>query len=241
MIERRPQTTIAFVVLALCGVTIGCNDDPGDPEITPLYRNVEDGEPSSGERGSMMISEIHFGGSIDDDGTYDADDVFIELWNKHPRPINVSGWRIEVDGDFHASYRIPDVEDPIQPNGFFVIARKKNGAFGDVANAFIPEMELGKKMVKVELRDHDRRLMEDGGSTTQRVFTGGYDGVTVRSMERVQLIFGNRGSNSRNWHAYSDDTGFDTIAEGYRQYTLASPGVANSPDYSGNASSGAFE
>jgi hypothetical protein len=96
-------------------------------------------------------------------------------------------------------------------------------------------------MVKVELRDHDRRLMEDGGSTTQRVFTGGYDGVTVRSMERVQLIFGNRGSNSRNWHAYSDDTGFDTIAEGYRQYTLASPGVANSPDYSGNASSGAFE
>lgn len=234
-----PGPAIGLLVAVLCASA--CNKEPGEPEINPLYRNVEEDRPSSGERGSMMINEINFAGSIDDDGTYDADDVFIELWNKHPRPINVSGWRIEIDGDFNASYRIPDVKDAISPNGYFVIARKDDGAFADVADVFIPDMDLGKKMVHVELRDFDRRLMEDGGSTTERVFTGGWDGVTVRSMERVQLIFGNRGSNSRNWHAYSDDTGFDTVAQGYRDYTLASPGVANSPDYSGNASSGAFE
>lgn len=223
------------------GLLVACNPDPGDPEINPLYRNVEEGEPSSGERGSMQISEIHYGGSVNDDGVYDADDVFIELWNKHPRPINVSGWRIEVDGDFNASYRIPDVDDAVQPNDFFVIARRENGAFADAADVFIDNLELGKKYVHVELRDHDRRLMEDGGSTTETAFTGGFDGVTVRSMERVALIFGNRGSNSRNWHAYSDDVGWETIADGYQTFTLASPGIANSADYSGNASSGGFE
>lgn len=234
MVTRRYIAACALLVAA-------CNADPGEPEISPLYRNVEDGQPSSGERGSMMISEIHFAGSVTDDGVHDADDVFIELWNKHPRPINVSGWRIEVDGDFSGGYRIPAVEDPIPPNGFFVIARRDNGAFADVADVFIPDLELGKKMVHVELRDFDRRLMEDGGSTTERVFTGGFDGVTARSMERVALIFGNRGTSSRNWHAYSDSVGFDTIRDGYRTYTLASPGVANSPDYTGNASSGGFE
>ena len=230
-----------FFLTSAAALVLGCNADPGDPEVTPLYRNVVDGEPSSGERGSMQISEINYAGSISDDGVYDADDVFIELWNKHPRKINVSGWRLEVEGDFHAGYRIPDVEQAIEPNGHFVIARKRNGAFADVADAFIEDLELGKKVLHIELRDHDRRLMEDGGSTEERVFTGGYDGVTVRSMERSALIFGNRGSNSRNWHAYSEHTGFETIAEGYRQYTLASPGVANSADYSGNASSGGFE
>lgn len=228
--------------IAACAlIAAACNGDPGVPEVSPLYRNVEDGQPTSGERGSMMISEIHFAGSVSDDGVYNADDIFIELQNKHPRPINVSGWRIEVDGDFAGGYRIPTIESPIPPNGYFVIARRDDGAFADIADVFIPDLELGKKMVHVELRDFDRRLMEDGGSTTERVFTGGYDGVTARSMERVALIFGNRGSSSRNWHAYSDSVGFDSIREGYREYTLASPGVANSPDYSGNASSGGFE
>lgn len=227
--------------LLSCLALAGCNEDPGVPEVTPLYRPVAEGEPSSGERGSMMINEIHFAGSMSDEGVYDADDIFIELLNKHPRPINVSGWRIEVDGDLNASYRIPVVEEPIEPNAYFVIARKRDGAFADAADVFIESLDLGQKEVYVELRDQDRRLMEDGGSTEQRAFTGGFDGVTARSMERVQLIFGNRGTTARNWHAYSQDIGTETVAEGWRDYTLASPGTANSVDYSGNSSSGNFE
>lgn len=230
----RRALTIALLIGAGC-----TNPDPGEGDVTPLYRNPVEDSPSSGERGSMMINEIHFGGSVSDEGVYDADDVFIELLNKHPRPINVSGWRIEVDGDFQAGYRIPPVDELIPPNGYFVIARKDDGAFADVADVFLPDLQLGKKKVYVELRDNDRRLMEDGGSTVERVFSGGFDGVTSRSMERGQLIFGNRGTSSRNWHAFSAETGF--VSEGYQQYTLASPGLANSEDYSGNASAGNFE
>lgn len=234
----RRRTT--FVLLA-CAALMGACDDPGTPEVEPNYRNVIEGEPSSGERGSMLINELNYAGSMSDSGTWDRDDIFIELWNKHPRPINVSGWRIEVDGDYNRGYRIPAVEQAIPPNGYFVIAKKDDGAFADIADVFIPDLELGEHLVHVELRDIDRKLMEDAGSDRERVFAGGFDTYAVRSMERAQLIFGNRGGQARNWHSYSANSGFTTIAEGWRQRTLASPGAANSPDYSGNASSGNFE
>jgi len=122
-----------------------------------------------------------------------------------------------------------------------VIARKKDGAFQDSADVIIPDLELGARRVRVQLRDYDKRMMEDGGSTDEDVFTGGYDTVAVRSMERVQLIFANAGGNARNWHAYSEDQGGEGVAEGWQKFTLTSPGEANSSDYSGSSTTGSFE
>ena len=208
----------ALLVAAACG--LGCTgEEPEDAERTPLYRWGQDGQPSSGERGNMMISEINFAGSVTDDGVRDVDDVFIELQNKHPRPINVSRWHLIVEGEVEQTWRIPAIEEPIMPNDYFVIARKKDGAFLYA----------------------DLRLQESAGSPEEEAFAGGWDTVTVRSMERVQLIFGNRGEQSRNWHAYSDSVGFDSIREGWRKFTLSSPGEANSTDYSGSSTSGNFE
>lgn len=227
---------------AFVGMASGCTPDgPGEAPRSPLYRWGQENEPSSGERGNMMITEINFAGSITDDGTWDADDVFIELQNKHPRPINVTGWHLIIEGDVVQTHRIPVIDKPIQPNDYLVIARKKDGAFSQAADVFIEDLELGKNRVLIELRDHDLRLMESAGSDEEEVFAGGWDTVTVRSMERVELIFGNRGETSRNWHAYSDTVGFNTIAEGWRKRTLASPGEANSADYSGSSTSGNFE
>jgi hypothetical protein len=239
----RSINSIGFLALTAIVAAGACApDDPGEAERSPLYRwEQEGGEPSSGERGNMMITEINYAGSVTDDGVRDADDIFIEFQNKHPRPINMTGWFINIEGDVERSYRVPPQDDPIQPNDFFVIARDKEGAFKDVADAFIEDFELGQTRVYIELRDHDRRLMESAGSPEHEVFSGGYDTVTVRSMERAQLIFGNQGGSSRNWHAFSDRTGLDTIADGWRQNTLASPGEANSADYSGSSSSGNFE
>lgn len=232
--------------LALVGATSCDNSDPGTPFSNPGYRWAQQGECTSGERGNMMINEVHFAGSVSDEGVYDADDVFIELWNRNPRPVNVSNWRLDVFGQTEGytgdrGYLIPVVEEPIPPNGYFVIARKSDGAFGEIADAIIDDLELGKSYVRVELMDCDFKLMEDAGSRDIPVFSGGYDRVTARSMERAQLIFGNRGGNAINWHAYSANTGHANVADGYRNFTLASPGVANSPDYSGAAATGNFE
>ena len=102
-------------------------------------------------------------------------------------------------------------------------------------------MQLGTSVMHIEMRDSDERLMEDAGSTEERIFAGAWDRHAVRTMERVQLIFGNRGSQARSWHTYSENEGHITVADGYRERTLASPGVANSADYSGSASGGSFE
>lgn len=226
--------------LALVAGAAGC-DDPGEADRTSLFRWQYDDAPSSGERGAILISEINFAGSVRDDGTHFGDDIFVELQNKHPRPVNISGWHLIVRGDVSRSYRIPDVKEPILPNAYFVIARKKDGAFGEAADLIIEDLELGTHRVALELRDYDLRLMEDAGSREDEVFAGGYDTVSVRSMERVELIFGNTGSSSRNWHAYSEPAGFPTVADGWRKFTLASPGAANSADYSGAVTTGSFE
>lgn len=219
----------------------GCNGSPkAEYDQTPLYRSPGAEGPTSGERGSVMITEVNFAGSVTNDGTHDWDDVFVELRNASERPVDVTGWRLQVRGDTHETYRIPE-SDPIPPNEFFVIARKDNGAFADVADATIPRLEFGRKRVMVQLLDADKRLMGSIGSDHRRVFAGGWDTVTVRSMERVQLLFDNPGRRSRAWHAYSANTGFETIMEDYRERTLASPGAANSQDYSGSTASGSFQ
>lgn len=233
---------IALIVAlaSTLGMAAGC-DDPGDSDQTPLYRWGQDDMPSSGERGSLMITEINFAGSVSDEGVHDADDVFIEFQNKHPRPVNISGWHLKIRGDVSREYRIPEIKEPISPNDYFVIARKADGAFQDSADVIIPELEMGVRRVRVQLRDYDRRMMEDGGSTDEEVFTGGYDTVSVRSMERVQLIFANQGGSARNWHAYSEDIGGAGVADGWKKFTLTSPGEANSSDYSGSSTTGSFE
>lgn len=244
------MTTRSTLILGLCCAALAaCNGEPEPNDRSPLYRGAQISEPSSGERGSLMINEINWAGSVSDEGVYDPDDIFIELLNKHPRPINVSGWRLLQFGDITRNFRLPTIEQPIPPNGFFVIAKKDDGAFPN-ADLYLPDLELGQKHVHLELRDNDRRLMEDAGSEEDRIFAGGWDTYSVRSMERVQLIFANRGGDARSWHAYYnvvDETpeqilrSRGQIAQGYRMRTFASPGEANSPDYSGSASGGNFE
>lgn len=226
--------------LLFASLSIACNGDPGDSDQTPLYRAPGEEGTTSGERGKVLISEIHYAGSVretDQGTTHFWNDVFIEFRNKSERKVDLTGWRIRVRGDRSATYVIPET-DPIGTNEFFVVARREDGAFGDVADVFIEDLDFGKKNVFVQLVDRDERLMEVVGSREQRAFAGGWDTVSARSMERVQLLFSNSGTKSRSWHTYSAPQGFGNIREDYRKFTLASPGEANSTDYSGSTSSG---
>ncbi len=220
--------------------------DPGEPDEQVLYRWEQDDTPSSAERGSVQINEIMWAGSVDDDGNYDPDDVFIELRNEYHRPVNMTGWRLIITGDYELSLRLPEFSEPLDPNDHLVVAAKEDGAFGEVADVIDERLKLGKRAVRVELRDYDHRLIESGGSSVERPFAGGYDLVTVRSMERAQSLFDNIGGQDRSWTANVDDVDGNAearsgIREGWREYTLASPGEPNSADYSGSTAGGAFE
>lgn len=222
----------------------------------------EDGYLSNGERGNVEISEILWAGSVETVGdgyVHHPDDVFIELRNKHSRPIHLTGWQIMIDSgdgsvggadERFATYIIPERANgqPVEVNEYVVVAARTDGAFRD-ADYVIPNLQIPRDHFEVTIRDLDNRLIGNAGDAETDVFAGAWDLVTARSMERVQLIFSNQGGRNASWHHYSlnewDGTAHQElrtqIAEAYRDRTYATPGMPNSPDYSGNTSAGGFE
>jgi hypothetical protein len=261
------RTLLLLTLLSACG-------GPPDQErayTVGLRDGTEDeGYLSSGERGSVMITEINWAGSVRgtdvDKLHHDPDDVFIELQNKMARPVHFTDWLLVIETDrgrgsletddrvgedFLHSYRLPRREggQPAYTNEYVVIARKRDGAFRK-ADFYIDDLELPTTDFRITLRDIDLRLIDSSGSLGERVFAGGWDLVSVRSMERVQLLFTNSGERESSWHAYSLHPWSPTdlhstlrarVDAAYLPFTFATPGLPNSPDYSGNTSSGSFE
>jgi hypothetical protein len=267
-----------LAALGAAGLLSACADAPADPRQRIGYRSGVDSDDaalaytSNGERGSCAITEVHFAGSVE--GTLDArvhyeDDVFIEIQNRHPRPIWLTGWRIVVESSqnidrmpddwaFHVdasrSYVLPAPRSglPIPSGGYAVISARDDLAFRD-ADYVVPGLVIPSGGFAMELFDIDDRVIDGIGDTHKLVFAGGFDGVTARSMERTQLLFGNRGERDASWHAYSlndfDGLGADSlhvvlragVHPDFATLTFATPGAPNSPDYAGNVSSGELE
>jgi hypothetical protein len=230
------------ILLAL----LACNPDPGHPEQGVDFRTPLAEGPQSGERGSVKISEVLWSGSVDDDGSWDPSDVFVEIRNEGSFQLDLSGWIIEESGALHRTFRIPSTDYRLDVGQHAFIAAKTTGCFPE-PDWVIPELAFAKggDPFELTLRDFDERLIEPIGSEELPAFAGGYDGVRSRSMERVELMFGGDGSSPHVWHFYTDAEvdvpNNDRISENCRRSTKASPGRPNSPDYSGAFAAGSLE
>ena len=262
-----------FLLSALLAFACNTAIEPDGRDQQTGYRSgsVEDDYLSNGERGNITITEVFWSGSVEDTGDgyrWDPTDVFIEVQNKHPRPVYLTGWLVKVEkgradeGIFphpranrsEQTLVIPERTNgqPLYPNDYAIIAAKNTGAFPD-ADYVLDGLSLPQGPFEITIRDLDERLIDHIGDDRKPPFAGSWDGVVSRSMERIQLIFNNRGSRDSAWHTYGlndfdegDRGAFHTrlrtrIAERYQARTFASPGGPNSPDYSGNTSSGSFE
>ncbi len=273
--------TLPTALLALALLGSGCSID-NRQETTDFsvgYRTgvrVTDSEgsasyTSNGERGNVMITEVNWAGSVEGPlsaSVHYADDIFIEVQNKHPRPIWLTGWRITIQSsanrdrlpdnylfrtDASKTYILPAPRSgkPLQPNEYAVIAVRADGAF-PTADYIVPDLTIPAGGFSMDLFDIDERIIEGMGDIHKERFAGAWDLVTARSMERSQSLFGNAGSVDGSWHSYSGND-FDlppptgprlhdalrvNIAEAYRPLTFATPGLPNSPDYAGIISSG---
>lgn len=221
---------------------VACNADPGPNPQGVIYRT---GSPDSGERGTVKISEILWSGSVTDAGAWDPDDVFVELRNESNRPVNLSGWRLELTGTRTRTFVIPDSDVDIVVGAHVFLAAKDTGCF-PTPDWVLPGLAFSYgDPFEVTLRDRDDRLIEPAGDEEAPPFAGGYDGFQSRSMERAELMFGADGTFPHVWHYYTDAEvevpNDDRVADGCRASTLASPGRPNSPDYSGALATGSFE
>jgi hypothetical protein len=233
-----------LLFLVACG-------DPGEPNQTVEYRDTLDDGPDSGERGNVKISEILWSGSVDSEGDRDLTDVFIELRNEGNRPVNVSGWALEMDGTVVHTFRIPTLDEKIPVGGHIFFAAKDSGCFPE-PDALIPDLFFPQDAFRVTLVDADEHLIEGAGNRTMPPYAGGYDLKVSRSMEKIELMFGGRGSEPHSWHHYTPqhpdarpneqvEPNNLEVKEDCRERTLASPGFANSPDYSGAYAAGSLE
>lgn len=224
---------------------VACNPDPGELDEQVGYRDGSDGESQNGERGTVMITEVLWSGSVTNDGEWDPTDVFLELRNESNRPVNVSHWHIVQEGTINETYRLPQVDWQVQVGEHILVVAKTDGCFPE-ADMVLPDLRLPMDApFELTVLDIDERLIEPAGNTDMPPFAGGYDLHSSRSMEKIELMFGGRGSEPSAWHYYTDAEvdvpNNDKVAEGCRERTLASPGRPNSPDYSGAYSTGSFE
>jgi hypothetical protein len=225
---------------------IACNPDPSGEMTEQVDFLDADTGPSSGERGSVHFSEVFWSGAVHADGTYDTKDAFIELRNEGMRALNLSGWRVVIEGGIDKTIVLPANEVSVDVGAHVFLATKDTGCF-PTPDFLVPELALPipGDSFGLTLQDSDERLIDVAGSTTMPPFAGGYDLVRSRSMERVELMFGGDATVPAAWHFYTpavvEVPNDDRIAEDCLGFTLASPGRANSPDYSGAYATGSLE
>lgn len=222
-----------------------CRGAPPAPDEQVGYRIGGPGEPSSGERGTVKITEVLWSGSMTNDGVWDDDDVFVELRNESNRSVNVSRWRLVLEGPHSRTWILPENDVMIAVDDHVFIAATDAGCFPD-PDIVLPDLHFTYgDPFELTLYDTDERLIEPIGATEGLPFAGGYDGTTSRSMERIELMFGADGTYPHVWHYYTNAEvtvpNDDRVAPECRERTLASPGRANSPDYSGAFAAGSFE
>lgn len=235
-------------IAAALALVSGCDNADPSEELTQTvgYRSGV-GATTSGERGNIKISEVLWSGSVLNDGTWDREDVFVELKNEGALPVNVENWILEIGGALNLEWRIPAGNTVIGVGDRIVVAHKNTGCFPD-ADVVMSDLRFPTNdPFRLTLSDSDERLIEPIGSKTMPPFAGGYDLVRSRSMERIEMMFGGYGSEPQAWHYYTpllnagDVENNDLVAINCREGTLASPGRANSPDYSGAFAAGNLE
>ena len=82
-------------LLLLLMAAIACNTpiEPDGRDESTGYRSgtANDGYTSNGERGNIGITEVF--GPVQ---CVNPTDVFVELQNKHPRPVYLKGWLLRL-------------------------------------------------------------------------------------------------------------------------------------------------
>lgn len=241
--------------LLLLAAATACSE-PEEKALEVGYRDGLTSPGQNGERGNIIISEVLWAGSVnvvDGRAVYDPDDIFIELRNNGLRPLDVQGWYLEIRGAERQTFRIPEGEPIVMGVAEQVyFTAKADGCFPN-ADAVIEglELPLGDPF-SITLRDVDERLINGAGNYTMPPFAGGYDLRMTRSMEMANIMFGARGNYPHSWHHWTDKEPADLepgepysyqeeMLESCRRFTGASPGVPNSPDYSGSFASGATD
>jgi len=174
----------------------------------------------------VIISEIHWTGSKNNEGTIFYEDQFIELYNNSNKKINLSGWRIcyTTKKSYRTHLYIIPKNTILEPGQFLIVGyNKSNSAFSSFTYFFNHNYlylyhSSHKNYVYLELKDCYGNLIDKAGSFSEPPFAG-ERGSIYKSMERI----GDDGTIATSWRTCTNANNY--VNEGYRMKTYATPGT----------------
>jgi hypothetical protein len=230
--KKRGQLRIGAVSVGLillgflfapCGV--------GEPDARYYYNLI----PGFDIRGEVYVSEIHWAGSIDNQGQKDDPlDCFIEIHNNAPVPLNLSGWCIRISGSVERLIIIPrggaigGGDFIVRSGGYLTIGRHTNGAF-DHLDVIMPDFAIPTSPFTIRVQDPGGRT-SDTVDFEQRSYlpVGTALPLVRRSAVRTENFFGgDDGGSYDSWEEYREFRSwrsYQNIRENYRARVFASPG-----------------
>ncbi len=199
-----------YALLFLLVATLSCTTEVGEPWPTAVNLDRR--------RGCASMSEVNWAGSITNMGQYDADDDFIEIYNRDcNKPIDLTGWMFILRGAYYRVFVVPGGQDNVVPiGGLAVLVGKKNGAFRACEPSVNPNCDPNYKVIHVpglfiperdwtiESKTAENFLIENAINQEHgRPFAGSFDGVATRSMERTDNNFEEEGGAISSWFSYT--------------------------------------
>jgi len=193
-----------LIILLLGSGFLLCASDLGDLDPTCMKKACK--------RSCLTVRELNWSGSITNDGVYDPDDDFIELYNEECGiPVDLTGFQFLMEGSIVRTYIIPKADGDkniIEPQELKAVIAKADGAFGakNPETGYDPivlkGMFLPSRNFSVETRTIEDFLIENKMNNEDGYPLGGsYDGYTSRSMEKTEDKFDEEGGEITSWHS----------------------------------------
>jgi hypothetical protein len=184
-------------------ISLNCVSDLGGLDPTCLKKNCK--------RSCMTIRELNWAGSVRNDGFYDPDDDFIEIYNEECGiPVDLTGFQFQMEGSINRTYIIPESpgdKNIIEPQELKTIIAKADGAFqknpdNNYDPIILPQLNLPDKNFSIETFTVEDFLMENKMNNEDGYPLGGaYDGYTSHSMEKTEDKFDEEGGAITSWHS----------------------------------------
>ncbi len=201
--------------------------------VNEFYKIYNEGKHPTislgGEKGSfqdIIINEILWAGTKDNNGNINYSDVFIELKNRTSKRLNISGWRINytTNPTYRKHLFIFPENTFIEPNGYIIITKDTNNSAFFYQNSIIHKYLYlygnDKQYVYLQLKDIDGKIIDEIGSSISSPYAG-ERGVIFKSMIRVGL----NGLSPASWISSTNFN--EKIKIEYRNNTWATPGEDN--------------
>ena len=220
------RTTMRFFIFLLTALLFIAGCDIGTPSDSGF--NVSDLDI----RGMLFVSELHWAGSVDNYGNNsDPDDDFVELYNTHEAPLDISGWSLVITGGVNLTVVFP-AGSIVGSGETWTIGRTTNGAFTNF-DYVCPDLVLPSSDIVMTVADGAGKVPDSLELRANPHLPAGRSLPLLRA-SALRLLdgygVGMNGAQSESWISYSTNEETWSVAQAairtnYRDTVLASPGV----------------